>query len=216
VVVKLNSLSRWSSLGNTKSISFKGDPEAERLVRIQFNLETVTTFYIGKDEHDADLLCTIGPGLETVEFYAQGDFYVFGEQDSGIVKYQSADLEPTSFEVVNPVIFTKIANRRQRNPELEAIAHTMQMNSERRLADLAYDMKQEFERQLGEMRNAQPAETIRADTQGENPQFGGGNEPKPVTSVEKPGNGASGDNGSQQQGGSDSGNSGQAQASQSA
>ncbi|WP_313474821.1 hypothetical protein [Agrobacterium pusense] len=211
MVVKLNSLSRWKSLDSTKAISFKGNPDAERCLRIQFNLENVTTFYIGKDQIDCELLCTIGPGLETVEFYAQGDFYVFAEKESGMVKYQSADLEPTSFEVVDPVIFTKIANRRQRNPELELIAYRLEQNANRRMADLAHEIEARYERQLKQQQEAHAAETARANAQGSNPEAGGGGKPEKVTPAEKSGSGTSGGDGSQQQGDTGAGQTGDGQ-----
>lgn len=208
MVVKLNSLSRWSSLDSKKAILFRGAADAERCVRIQFNLENVTTFYVGKDEMDADLLCTIGPGQETVEFYALGDFYVIAEKDAGMVKYQSADLEPTFSEVVDPVIFTKIANRRHRNPELEEVMFRMQENMERRLAQQAGEFEAALERRRTEEENGRSAETIVSNAPGTSSGSGGGTVSEQKPDAEKSGEASGGGSGGEQQGGTGDGQAG--------
>jgi len=208
MVVKLNSLSRWLSLDNTKAILFSGTSDNERLVRIQFNLEAVTTFYVGKDQMEADLLCTIGPGQETVEFYAQGDFYVFAEKDAGMVKYQSADLEPTFSEVVDPVIFTKIANRRHRNPEMEEMMYRMQLNVERRLAQQAGEFEAALERRRKEEENGRSAETVISNAPGAASGAGGGQVPAQGAAGEEPGETAPAPNGGEQQGNAAGGSAG--------
>ncbi|MCZ7500836.1 hypothetical protein [Agrobacterium sp. ST15.13.015] len=208
MVVKLNSLSRWLSLDSTKAILFSGTADAERCVRIQFNLEAVTTFYIGKDEADADLLCTIGPGQETVEFYARGDFYVFAEKDAGMVKYQSADLEPTFSEVVDPVIFTKIANRRHRNPELEEMMFRMNQNLERRLAAQAHEFEAALERRRMEEENGRPAETVISNAPGAASSAASGEVPAQGAGGEKSGETAPGPDAGEQSSGSTGGQAG--------
>ncbi|AYM14604.1 hypothetical protein G6L58_25040 [Agrobacterium tumefaciens] len=208
MVVKLNSLSRWLSLDNTKAILFSGNEDAERLLRIQFNLENVTTFYIGRDEMDADLLCTIGPGQETVEFYAQGDFYVFAEKDAGMVKYQSADLEPTFSEVVDPVIFTKIANRRHRNPEMEEMMYRAQLNMERRFASLAGEFEAALERRRAEEENGRSTETVISNAPGAASGAGGEQVPAQGAAGEKSGEAAPAPNAGEQQGGASGGQAG--------
>lgn len=160
MTVKLNSLARWSALAPDQAIVFEGTDVGERRVRINFNLEGVTSFFIGDDERGENFLCTVGPGLETVEFNVAGTFKVYAEDGSGIVHYQSADLEPTFSEVVDPVIFTRIANRRHRNPELEEMMFRMNQNMERRYAAQAQEMQAAFDRQMEAMKNVgtqQPA-----------------------------------------------------------
>lgn len=132
MVVKLNSIARWLALDPKKGISFDGEPETERLYRIEFNCEAVTTFYVvqGKSER---LLITLQPGLETVEFYLAGDFTIVSDE-GGDVLFWCADYEPAFVEVLDPEIFTKIATRQARNPELEEIMYRAQLNMERRFA----------------------------------------------------------------------------------
>lgn len=153
MVVKLNSLARWAMLPEGQAIAFEGSNVGERRVRINFNLEAVTAFFIG-DEEGESFLCTIGPGLETVEFNVAGSFNVYPEKGSAAVHYQSADLEPTFVEVPDPVIFTKIAQRRQRNPELEEIMYRMNANMERRLAAQASEIEAAFALRMQQMEAA--------------------------------------------------------------
>ncbi|MBB3387283.1 hypothetical protein FHT82_000003 [Rhizobium sp. BK275] len=183
MVVKLNSLARWTALPATDAIVFDGSDVAERRVRINFNLEAVTSFFIG-DETGESFLCTLGPGLDTVEFNIAGSFKVYAEKGSGIVQYQSADLEPTHAEVVDPVIFTKIAQRRHRNPELEEMMFRMQANMERRFALQADEIAAQYARQLKEIEDARAAETVVAPA----PVAAGGSEvPAQGAAGEKPG-----------------------------
>lgn len=165
MTIKLNSLARWSLLPVDQAIAFEGSDVAERRVRIDFNLEAVTAFFIGDDTGES-FLCTIGPGLETVEFNVSGSFKVYAEKGSATVHYQSADLEPTFAEIIDPKIFTKIANRRHRNPEYEEMMYKMQLNIERRLASQAAELEGAFARRIAEMENGRPAEIVVSDAPG--------------------------------------------------
>lgn len=197
MTVKLNSLARWAVLPATDAIVFDGSDVAERRVRINFNLEAVTSFFIGDDTGE-NFLCTVGPGMETLEFNVAGSFKVYAEKGSGIVHFQSADLEPTHVEVVDPVIFTKIAQRRHRNPELEEMMYRMQANMERRFAAQADELQALYARQLQEVENGRAAETVVTPA----PVAAGGSEvPAQGTAGQKPGEAAGTAAGGEQSGG---------------
>nr|QJB21341.1 MAG: hypothetical protein [Microvirus sp.] len=198
MTVKLNSLARWAKLEPAEAIVFEGSNVGERRVRINFNLEGVTAFFIG-DEQREDFLCTIGPGLETVEFNVSGSFKVYAENGSGVVHYQSADLEPTFHEVADPVIFTRIAQRRHRNPELEEMMFRMQANIERRMASQADEIKAHYERRMQEVQNVRAAETF--VTPPASAPSGGSEVSAEGAAGEKPGEAPSPASGSQQPGG---------------
>lgn len=204
MTVKLNSLSRWASLPSDEAIVFEGSDVGERRVRINFNLEGVTAFFIG-DEQGEDFLCTIGPGLETVEFNVSGAFKVYAEKGSGIVHYQSADLEPTHHEIPDPEIFTKLMKRRHRNPELEEMMFRMQSNIERRMAQQAGEMEAFYARKLKEVEDARATETVVAGTP---PVAGESQVPAQGAAGEKPGEGGVPPAGSEQQGDAGGGNGG--------
>ena len=199
MTVKLNSLARWSRLSPSDAIVFEASEVGERRVRIKLNLEAVTAFFIG-DEHGENFLCTVGPGLETVEFYATGAVKVYAEAGSGVVHYQDPDLEPTFVEIADPVIFTRIANRRTRNPELEEMMFRMNQNVERRMAQQADEIAAFYERRMQESENARTAETHDAGT----PSPAGGSEVR----AQSPGGERSGERLSPAAGGEPEGNEG--------
>ncbi|UIB81419.1 hypothetical protein [Flyfo microvirus Tbat2_105] len=201
MVVKLNSLARWAYLDPKEAIVFEGTKDNERLIRLHLNLEAVTSLYIEDEVRGTNFLCTMQPGVDVLEFYVSGDFRVFAEEGSGVVHYQSADLEPTFSEVVDPVIFTKIANRRHRNPELEEIMYRAQANMERRFAQQAGEMEAAFERRLREVENGRPAETVKSNAPGAAAQGDGDAVLQQKPAGEKPlENAGSGPSGEQQSG----------------
>lgn len=208
MVVKLNSLARWAYLDPKEAIAFEGNKDSERLIRLHLNLEAVTSFYIQDDERGTNFLCTMQPGMDVLEFYCGGDFRVFAEEGSGVVHYQSADLEPTFSEVVDPVIFTKIANRRERNKELEELMYVAQANIERRFAQQAGELQAAFERKVKELENGRPAEVVKSNAPGAASGSGGGTVPEQKPDGEKSGEGAISGASGEQQSGSGSGQAG--------
>lgn len=207
MVVKLNSLSRWSELVSDKAIVFAGSDIGERTVRLNLNLEAVTSFFIGIGDEER-FLVTMQPGVDTVEFSATGTFRVYAEEGSGAVLYQSADLEPTFSEVVDPVIFTKIANRRHRNPELEEMMFRMNQNLERRLAQQADEFEAALLRRRMEEENGRSAETVISNAPGAAAGAGSGQVPAQGAAGEEPGETAPAPNGGEQQGSSGGGSAG--------
>lgn len=187
MVIKLNSIARWLALDPKTGISFDGDPDAERLYRIEFNCEAVTTFYLvqGKNEQ---LLVTLQPGIETVEFYLAGDFTIVS--DGGVVLFWCADYEPAFVEVIDPEIFTQIATRQRRNPELEEMMYRAQLNMERRFAAQEEEIEA-MRRRSQELENVVNA--VKAKP--------AGTEPKPVSGQVEDGDGpepdAGGEDGSE-------------------
>ncbi|MGV2050862.1 hypothetical protein ACQZ48_12345 [Agrobacterium sp. 22-209-1] len=208
MVVKLNSLSRWSVLPSDKAIVFAGSDVAERRVRIDFNLEAATAFFIVDRDGVESFLCALPAGQETIEFSAAGTFSVYAENGSGAVHYISADLEPTFSEVVDPVIFTKIANRRHRNPELEEMMYRMQLNADRRAAQQASELEAAFARRIKEIEDGRPAEIVKSDAPGAASGAAGAQVPAQGTSGEKPGEAALAPNAGEQQGGASGGQAG--------
>lgn len=173
MVVKLNSIARWLALDPKNGISFDGEQDAERLFRIEFNCEAVTTFYVvqGKSER---LLVTLQPGIETVEFYIAGDFTIFSDGGEGAVLFWCADYEPAFVEVVDPEIFTQIMTRQKRNPELEEMLYRAQLNMERRFAAQEEEIaamrarSEELENVVNAVK-AKPAGNGSSDLSGEKP-----------------------------------------------
>lgn len=77
------------------------------------------------------------PGRDTIDFFVDGSFELFAE--GGPVYVYSNDSQQTELHVVAPEVFTRIANRRSRNPQLEIMMWQQRQNLERRFNQLAAD-----------------------------------------------------------------------------
>lgn len=141
---RMFNLSKWQVLRKGEALQFVNP--RPRNVRIEVNAPTASRLYIVTEDGDLQFLARV-EGRDTIEFGTDGAFDLTTEDDE--VAVYTADGDDISMRVIAPVIFTKIANRRPRNPELEAIAARMAENMERRLAHTAA----EFERKLAEGRS---------------------------------------------------------------
>lgn len=84
-------------------------------------------------------------GRDRLEFSVDGAFDLMVEGGScNIYTVDSADV---ATRIVDPVIFTRVANRRQRNPELEWMMYQQRRNQEAMFAS----MQRETDRRLAEM-----------------------------------------------------------------
>ena len=194
MTIKLNSLSRWFDLepGNAIMFDKSSNEEDERRIRLNLNLADRTVFYV-ENSDGPRFLAVAGPGLETLEFAVAGAVGVFAEEGAGHVQYQTAELEPTHSEIVDGAIFTKIATRRPRNPELEEMMYRAELNMQRRFAQQAAEMEAAFERRRAEEANGRPAEVVVSNAPGATAASKSGDavaEQKPVEP--KPGEGSGG------------------------
>lgn len=82
-------------------------------------------------------------GRGTIEFAVDGAFDLVAE-GGGAYVYSNDGLQVET-RVIAPVIFTRIANRRQRNPHLEMIEFQMRLNQERFLQELEAEQSRRLE-----------------------------------------------------------------------
>lgn len=130
MTIKLDSLSRWAALPQGDVLTLAGTV-AERRIRLQVNSPgAARLFVVNADGEEVFLAAPVG--RETVEFSAGGDVRITTADDDVFV--YTAELEPTSAVIPDPVVFTKIAQRRARNPEMEQMMFLMNQNMDRRLA----------------------------------------------------------------------------------
>lgn len=89
---------------------------------------------IWKDDEGL-FLCHCRGGRDTIDFAVDGPFslVVVG----GPVFIYSQDSQQIEMHVLEPEVFTRIANRRQRNPQFEMMMYQQRMNMERRFQELA-------------------------------------------------------------------------------
>jgi hypothetical protein len=142
MTIKLNSLDRWTLLPRGKAIAFVGTDA--RRVRLHVNAQFECGLYIRFDGGEERFLAAVPAGLETVDFTAAGNFVVSPSDGEIEIWYQTAEDEPTYFENLDPVIFTKIIQRRKRNVDLELMMFKANQNAAVREAA----MQREFSAQL--------------------------------------------------------------------
>lgn len=85
-------------------------------------------------------------GRETIETFVEGAFDLVVQ--GGTLYVFTADGTEVHATVTDPIIFTKIAERKARNPELERIERRMYLNQERRMQQQADDMERRYGRLL--------------------------------------------------------------------
>ena len=189
--IKLNAVDRWQRAdGNL--LTFEGG--GARRIRLNINSPGVALAWLVHRERELQFLGRI-EGFQTIEFYAAGTVNV--SLDGNDVWWSCSEVEPTYVEVIDPVIFTKIANRRHRNPELEEMMFRMNQNMERRLAQQANEIEAAFERRRKEETHGRAAETVRTVAPGAAANAGSGAlpdaEPVAAEPVESAGTGDGGE-----------------------
>lgn len=132
-MIKLDTLSRWAHLAPQTVLTLPG--QENRKIRLEVNAPGRVRLYLMEDE---ELRFLAAPeGRDTVEFWCPGDVKIVTD-DADVFVY-TAELEPTFVEIENTEVFTEIAERAARNPEMERMMYLAQQNAERRFAQLAQE-----------------------------------------------------------------------------
>lgn len=96
-------------------------------------------------------------GLEEVEFFAHGAFAVQADAD---LYLKSVDGNPVHAVIPDAATFTRIAERRARNPEIEALQQMLLRNQERRMGAMFDEVRLERERNARERAAIEAAKTV--------------------------------------------------------
>lgn len=130
----LKELSKWVTLTDS-GIKF---PETEpRKIRLEVLAENSVKLYVEDGKAKAAYIGTF-EGYDVVQFNVMGEARL--QADGPGCKIWSPEFRGQSFELPDAVSFTRTMTRRQRNPEMEKLAHQMQLNMERRLAQVQKDV----------------------------------------------------------------------------
>lgn len=138
MVVRLHNLSKWRCMEPGKGLDFLGD--APRKVRVEFNTEQPTRIDLvhGEDDDTQVTFLAVIMGMETVEFVAPVGTYLAATSDGEVWYFTNeGDDIATDREEVS---FTKVMNRRSRNPELERMMFKMEQNMNARMALMAEEV----------------------------------------------------------------------------
>lgn len=140
---RLFNLEQWKCLSEGTQVDFRNP--RPRTVRLELNSPGEAALYLIDGEGETFFLALV-KGRDVVEFSAPGAFSLTVEGSD--VYVLTVDGDDVSFIVVAPRIFTKIMERRRRNPELEYVTAMMQRNVERRLEQQSRELQQLFARRL--------------------------------------------------------------------
>lgn len=179
-MIKLDSLSRWSHLPKGDILTLTGD--TERRIRLNVNCPKRIRLYVVNEFGELQFLAS-PDGRDVIDFAACGNIQITTQDDD--VYFYTAENEPTFSIFPDAEIFTRIAERAARNPDLDHMLYLQQINMERRFAQ----MEANVSTRVKEAYNAgrQMADT---DHQGAAPAQNDAGQPKPDTNIGTPPEGA--------------------------
>lgn len=176
---RIHNLSKWQYV----ETSMVFDNPVPRLVKIEVNCPERTAFFVHRNKEDVDqdgerqrdlaagrdtvvqsdtVFLGLAEGRDGFEFWVEGAFKLDVSEPCWLFTIDSMRIARRDEA---PVIFTRIANRRQRNPHLEMIEFQMRRNTERRMQELAAEMERritaaqegKLDRYLAERQTRKPA-----------------------------------------------------------
>lgn len=146
---KVYNLSKWIELPHGARLQFTTD--RPRTVRFEVNAPREVALYVADDvrpEGDGECrFLALVKGRDTIEFSADGAFSLVtaGDEHEPIMVF-TADGDDVALELAAPESFTKIVERRRRNPELEYMVSVMERNMHARLQQQAAEFERRFQR----------------------------------------------------------------------
>lgn len=140
---KLFNINKWTRLMAGNQLDLPGD--RLRLVRLHVNTPAETHLSYISDDGEVLFLAAVY-GRDTVEFMTDGRVSILTDTDDTFI--YTADGEQVHQIVEAPESFTRIMEKRARNPELERIAALMNQNMSMRLQAQAAEYEGILERRF--------------------------------------------------------------------
>lgn len=143
-MLRMFNLDKWRALNEGQAIAFNS--RKPRVVRLEVNSTGKTQLFVSmRRETEQDPVpqesvrfLVLVEGRQTVEFHTSGQFSLLGVGDECFV--YTVDGESYAY-VDEGETFTKLAQRRQRSPEIEYVSRLMNLNMEKRLAQQAAEFR---------------------------------------------------------------------------
>lgn len=126
---RLYDVTKWRSLRQGEALRF--ETARSRVVRLDVNSRADVGLYLLDAVSSETRFLAVTRGRDSVEFIVEGAFTLVSDGD---IQLYTADGQFIHHEVVDPVIFTRITERRVMSPEIQEIQRMMNFNIERRLA----------------------------------------------------------------------------------
>ena len=129
-MIDLKNIDKWVMLEPDEGYVFA--KQHPRTVTLHVRSAQKVSLYVTSEEGETVFLCNVD-GYEKVKFRLPSGKWTLTGDGSQEVYFYTIEFEKAAVEIPNAVIFTKIAERKARNPELEKMMQLMQVNMERRL-----------------------------------------------------------------------------------
>lgn len=126
---RLFNIGKWTVLRDGQSLRFESD--RPRVVKLDVNSRSDVGLYLMDAVTGGTVFVARVCGRDSVEFHVGGSFTLVSDGECSVY---TADGQSIHHEVVDPVIFTRMSERRQIAPEVRKIQELMNLNMERRLA----------------------------------------------------------------------------------
>jgi len=146
---KFGSMEKWASVSEGDSIRFADNKP--RRVRLQVVSPVGTDWYVHLPDKGVEYFTTTC-GMETIEFVTREGMEI---KPSGPARYYTSEGDVIHTPTTGNEIFTKIANRQSRNPELEIVAKVAAENAIRRQSVMMAEMEKHHQLEMMELRKAQ-------------------------------------------------------------
>lgn len=148
MVVKLWNISDWEKVDSEQLLLLDGKNDQSRKIRLEVNASWPTRVSLMIPGQGVFHLAVV-QNVETIEFWYRGQARLsFSSALPGTDEVEAwvytSDGQRTSFALPDAETFTKIAQRRARNPELEWMQYQMMQNIERRLEQQAEELHRRY------------------------------------------------------------------------
>lgn len=124
---RIHDVKKWKHVAAGGAMNFSD--VRERRVRLDVNSAGPATLYYVDGNGETTLLALVH-GRDVVEFQSHGETFAIAVEDNDIWAY-TVDGDDVSFRIDEAVTFTKLVERRARNPEVEMMAYLMRENFRR-------------------------------------------------------------------------------------
>lgn len=153
-MIKIRKFNEWVALKEGDGLKLPSDKM--RTVRLELNAPGETNLAV-KQDGKWTYLCTF-QGNEILELGWSGDLELKAD---GPIWYYTPERDKRHITVENPVVFTRILNRRKRNPEMEALMYKLQENMQSRMDAQIQEIDRKYgERVSQELKRAQKARPL--------------------------------------------------------
>lgn len=151
-----------------------------RLVRLEVNSANESHLYVLNEASEAFFLALV-KGRDTIEFVSSGKFSLsVAENECSVYTVDGSNISHT---VEAPVSFTRIVERKRRNPELELIAAQMAQNMNRIMEQQAAEREAVYRhREAVREENYRAREAAAREAAAKAPKGGSKEEPEPAGS----------------------------------